>query len=249
MNNKRQYSLIGLIGLLTAIVAMMMMALAGTVQRADAGLDALQVDQQVYGRAELVWGTAGVLSDTLTAPSAAQLAELADYGSVDLGILLQKDASRPNGAIGYVNLDPTMIFTAEHSIDATLISATTTEQVGPAVSGTYDGTALDIVSERIAHTMTDGRQIERQFSLTGIGTADGMTGEYRETLWGYTVQPLTIVGEFTVKVVESPESVPTSVSASGFGTLAGLPVPLLLTAVLLLALAAGWAVRNRSIRG
>ena len=238
MNNKRHFSFVAIIGITTACVALVMMALAGTVQRADAGLDALVVDQQVYGQAELIWGTAGVLSHTLTAPTAAQLAELADYGSVDLGILLQKDASQTNGAIGYVNLDPTMIFTAEHSIDATLLNATTTEQVGPAVSGTFDGTALDIVSERVSHVMADGKQVERQFSLTGTGTADGMTGEYRETLWGYTVQPLTIVGEFTVQIVESPESVPTSVGLLGFGDGGISAEIIILTLLLATALAA-----------
>lgn len=81
------------------------------------------------------------------------------------------------------------------------ISHTTPLAVGPYVAGSFDGTHLVLTSERLSAVVA-GRTIKRQFRLTGTIAADDpnmLRGEYRETLWGYARQPITVLGTFTLK--------------------------------------------------
>jgi hypothetical protein len=51
-------------------------------------------------------------------------------------------------------------------------------------------------------TTIGGQPIQRQFQLSGtISASDGsqISGEYRETLWGATHQPVTVLGAFTLQ--------------------------------------------------
>ena len=50
--------------------------------------------------------------------------------------------------------------------------------------------------------LTSGQRVMRQFQMTGgplQGHDDVLQGEYRETVWGYGPQPLTVIGTFTLK--------------------------------------------------
>ena len=130
-----------------------------------------------------------------------------DLGYIDLALALVQSG---DVVTGYVSLDRTLVFTQEHTIDG--------YAVGPLVSGTFDGTLLRLESEKFSRVMSSGRTLEedgrvlpertatRQFSLVSTEVrADtdrtdrvDLVGEYRETIWGLTPQPITVVGTFSL---------------------------------------------------
>jgi hypothetical protein len=115
-------------------------------------------------------------------------------GNIDLALKLGQNGSALSG---YVSLDKTLVFAEAHTIK----NGNVTVKIGPYVTGSLNGKKLTLVSERVATTLS-GRPIQRQFQLSGtIGTGDGskITGEYRETLWGATRQPVTVLGTFTLQ--------------------------------------------------
>lgn len=148
------------------------------------------------GGVDLQFTLAGVYSDTLVTPPppAAGTPEPPELGTIDLALKLNHSGSALSG---YVSLDKTLVFTAEHTIQ----DGSTTIKIGPNVSGSFDGTNLTVLSERVT-TMLSGQPIQRQFRLTGAATvADGsvISGEYRETLWGAARAPITLLGRFTLQ--------------------------------------------------
>jgi hypothetical protein len=73
--------------------------------------------------------------------------------------------------------------------------------VGSHVQGTFDGATLLLKSEPFT-MMLSGQQVTRQFKLTSTGIQDeGATliGTYQETIRGYSPEPSTVVGTFTLK--------------------------------------------------
>ena len=122
-----------------------------------------------------------------------------------------------------VSLDHTLVFTGENTIMATPVgpapgvgTPTPAPQqlaIGPHVQGTFDGTTFHLESDPFKmsmidqSTLNDGRilpkrEVTRQFRLvtTGIqGDGATLTGEYRETIWGYAPQPTMVVGTFTLQ--------------------------------------------------
>ena len=115
---------------------------------------------------------------------------------IDLGLLLHRSE---DNVTGYVDLDNTLVFTAEHTITATLPTTTTQLAVGPYVSGAFEGDSLHFESERLVQVTGAKQRLMRQFRLIGtLADLNTFTGEYRETVWGYGPQPLTVVGSFTL---------------------------------------------------
>lgn len=169
------------------------------------------------GIVELNWALAGVYSDTLPTPTPQPAGTPSPIlGDVNLGILFHPHGSPDDG---HVDLSNTLVFTREHTITATPVGpapgpgtptpAAAPLAVGPEVSVTFNGGNLRIESERFAMTTGAGQRLQRQFRL--IGTADAsdshrFTGEYRETIWGYGKQPLTLVGTFIL--VQPPNDAP-----------------------------------------
>ena len=113
------------------------------------------------------------------------------------------DLEASDGTVsGYVALDHTLVFTREHEMDG--------HAVGPRVSGTFDGSTLRLESETFSQVMSPKRTLQdgrilperratRQFRVVSTWVlTDGarLEGEYRETVWGLTPQPVTIVGTF-----------------------------------------------------
>ncbi|MEZ4681286.1 MAG: hypothetical protein R2932_44435 [Caldilineaceae bacterium] len=147
---------------------------------------AAQLAGDYGGGIDLQFTLAGVYSDTLaTPPPPAALTEPPDLGTIDLALKLNQSGSALSS---YVSLDKTLVFTAEHTIQ----NGSTTLKTGPNLSGSFDGTNLTVLSERVT-TMLSGEPIQRQFRLTGAATvADGsvISGEYRETLWGAARAPV-----------------------------------------------------------
>ncbi len=178
------------------------------------------------GKALLKVTVGGVYSDTLVmpAPPPAGQQRRADVGAIDLGLFLNVNG----GAVtGYVDLTRSMVFSVEHTIQATPVAATPAPgqatpapaalKIGPQILGTYDGTTLNVQSEQLA-LVVSGRPVRRQFRLIGTRrdtAGNTIAGEYRETLWGYSSVPLTVVGEFTLSRVGVP--LPTSVVGGGGG--------------------------------
>ena len=205
MNTKRQFLPTLVIGLVVAGVALAVMAVwsssashgtgevrAGRVQAAQ--VEAVPLDSVYAGYVKLGWALPGVYSDTL--PTSPPTSTLPDMGTIDLGLLLHRIE---DSVTGYVDLDNTLVFTAEHTITATLPTTTTQLAVGPYVSGAFEGDDLRFESERLVQVTGAKQRLMRQFRLIGeLADVNTFTGEYRETVWGYGPQPLTIVGSFTL---------------------------------------------------
>lgn len=156
---------------------------ARPAQTADDPLDGIY-----SGAVELEWTLAGVYTDPL--PTPAPSATQPELGSVDLSLQLTQTG---NSLTGYVNLERTLIFSVEHTVNGA--------PVGPAINGSFDGVNLTLESERV-DAVIGGRTVERQFRLTGAvvgGNPAIVSGQYRETLWGYAQQPVTVLGNFTLQ--------------------------------------------------
>jgi Bacterial Ig domain len=163
-----------------------------TINAAAVGANAAQLAGDYSGVVQLQFTVAGVYSDTLVTPPPA--AGTPDLGAIDLALHLSQNGSALSG---YVSLDKTLVFTATHAIQ----NGGATLKIGPYVNGSFNGTNLTLVSERVAATLS-GHPIQRQFRLSGaISASDGsrISGEYRETMWGATHQPVTVIGAFTLQ--------------------------------------------------
>lgn len=244
MNKNKHFSLILAVAMLAAGVLILLVALGTTARQADAGGETLQLDHTLWGVAELVWGAAGVFSETLTVPSPAELADLPDMGEIDIAFLLDSTAGT---VTGYVDLSNSLVFTTEHSVAVTSMLSTTQVAAGPAVSGSYDGSALVLTSERFVYTTQAAQTVERQFWLSGTVSAETITGEYRETVWDFGLDPLTIVGTFELKVIDTPVSVPTSVGLLGTGN-SGTTIGVILAMLVVLLGAVTWWFRPKQPR-
>ena len=135
----------------------------------------------------------GVYSDTLSIPPAGADTS-PDLGSIDLSIMLNQT---DNALSGYVSLDKTLVYSTEHTVG----SGASAINIGPYLSGVVNGANISVQSEKRS-LVIDGRALQRQFRLmTTSVTNDGaeLNGEYRETLWGYTSAPITVVGAFTLQ--------------------------------------------------
>jgi hypothetical protein len=165
------------------------------IQAAAVGPNAAQLAGDYSGAVKLQFTAAGVLSDTLaTPPPAAGQPEPPDMGTIDLALKLSQNGSTLSG---YVSLDKTLVFTGTHTIR----NGNTSIKTGPNVNGSFNGTNLTLLSERVSGTLS-GQPIQRQFRLTGaISASDGsqISGQYRETIWGATHQPVTVLGAFTLQ--------------------------------------------------
>ncbi|MCW5852228.1 MAG: hypothetical protein KIT87_19295 [Anaerolineae bacterium] len=138
--------------------------------------------------------------------------------TVDLSLNLMQTGAQVSG---FVKLDKTLLYPRVTTIPATPSGATpgpgtprpgaTPLGIGPRVTGTFDGTTLTLTSEQYtlllapAKRLTNGytipeQRVTRQFSLVGTVQNEGntLTGEYRETVWGYGQQPSTAIGRFTL---------------------------------------------------
>ena len=177
--------------------------------RSTGAIEVGTVTGEYGGQVDLDWVAAGVYSDTLTAPTRQSPSALPaiDLGVIDLVLQLTQTGSAVSG---YVVLDRTLVFTQEHTVGTT--------PVGPYVQGTFDGTNLSLRSERVSLQVAE-QAVMREFALTGTSGGDQATkvsGEYRETIWGFAPQPLTVVGSFELErvvfelvVPNTPEPPPT----------------------------------------
>jgi hypothetical protein len=166
------------------------------IEAAAVGAGAAQLAGDYSGAVKLQFTAAGVFSDTLATPPppAAGQPEPPDLGTIDLALKLSQNGSALSG---YVSLDKMLVFAAAHTIK----NGSATLNIGPYVNGSFDGTNLTLVSERVAATLS-GQPIQRQFRLSGaISASDGsqISGQYRETMWGATHQPVTVLGAFTLQ--------------------------------------------------
>ena len=144
-----------------------------------------------HGTVNLDWAMPGEFSHPLPTPTPDPGGTLPpDLGEIDLGLELIRSGDT---ITGYVDLDFALVFTREHQVGFTAY--------GPAVEGAFDGQVLSLTSERTS-TLTSGQRVMRQFQMTGgplPGQENVLQGEYRETVWGYGPQPLTVIGTFTLK--------------------------------------------------
>jgi hypothetical protein len=157
---------------------------------------AISLENMYTGSVKLKWAVPGVYTDALTAPPLPEgETTLPELGSIDLGFL----ANCSGGSLdGYVDLSATLVFPELPTTAADGTKATRS----PSISGTCSDNSLQILSERFTQTTEAGQNVERQFQLSGAldTAANAYTGQYRETLWGYGLQPFTIVGDFTLSL-------------------------------------------------
>lgn len=199
--------------------------------------DIFQIDATLLGTVDLEWGAMGVFSDTWAAD---ELNVLSDGATIDITFLLEKDAG--DAVTGYLELQNSLVFTTEHIISTTVasdvgapVAEAVTREVGPQSTGSYVGTQLNLTSERVSYMTESGQDVERQFRLTA-GPNQGselLTGEYRETVWGLTLKPVTVGGAFTLRELKAtpadinrapiaaPQTVTTQADTAKAITLAG----------------------------
>jgi hypothetical protein len=206
----------GLLVTVTAVVSLSLSlwhqytdaSVATTVLEAPQAAQASTIAGDYVGVVTFVGVYNGVYSDTTV------ISNTVDLGQIDLALYLEPSGSSVNG---FVNLDPTLTFTAEHTIMATPVgqpdSAPQPLTIGPLVKGTFDGTTLSLASESVSmpineqRTLEDGRilpagLVTRQFQLITKnveGNGARLKGEYRETLWGYAAYPTTVIGTFVLQ--------------------------------------------------
>jgi hypothetical protein len=157
-----------------------------------------QSETMYIGSVKLNWAVPGVYSDALSAPTPPEGEELPKLGSIDLGF----KANCSSGILsGHVDLHTTQVFPEIQEVPPTNGLA-----VGPSISGTCNDGSLQIKSDPFEQTIgteASKQTVKRQFQL--IGTLDAASntykGEYRETLWGYGPQPITVVGDFELVLV------------------------------------------------
>lgn len=157
------------------------------------------IEYAISGQVELGWTGGGILTDNLTAPTPEELTTLPDLGTIDLAFVLQ-NAGGAN-VTGFVELEASIVYTGFHTINTTIAEEATTMAVGPQVSGSYANGILTLLSERVAYVTESGEAVERQFRLVGSAsqTPGVLVGEYRETVWGYGAEPITVVGTFQLE--------------------------------------------------
>jgi hypothetical protein len=154
---------------------------------------AITVRGEYNGLVELTHAFTGIYSDTTT-PVAMSL------GSIDLVLKLAQTGSAVTGHVGLVRehdlnattLASSLVFTGEHRLADSV--------VGPLVAGSFDGALLKLESERVTLEVA-GQAITRQFILTSTSIEDEgniLRGAYRETVWGFSPQPATVVGTFAL---------------------------------------------------
>jgi hypothetical protein len=183
------------------------LATAAPIYAALAGQSASQNEAQINaptagtvtgeyrGQIELKGAYTGVHSDTTATPTPMSL------GNIDLVFNLTQNGNAVNGYISLNKqnsetaaiLDSSLVFTVEHVIDG--------QPVGPLVSGNFDGATLKLESEKVTVTAI-GKRFTRQFSLATTAVEDGgdtLIGIYRETVWGGSPQPATVVGAFHLR--------------------------------------------------
>ncbi|MCO6449629.1 MAG: hypothetical protein J5I90_02460 [Caldilineales bacterium] len=187
--------------------------------------DAEMVDGAYNGIIELDWALSGEYTDNLSTPTPQPAGTPSpEMGSMDIGFLLVQNG---NQLTGYVDLDSTLIFTSEHTIQATPIGSTSGPdspasaavdlEVGPAVTGQYIDENIVLESERFAMVTGAGQSLQRQFRLIGVavdGDIHRFSGDYRETIWGLGPEPLTLVGKFTLVQPVLPTHTPTAIATA-----------------------------------
>lgn len=160
------------------------------------------------GEVKLDWTVLGAYTDPLLTPTTqpTEMPPPPDLGAMDLALQLTQSG---NTVSGFVDLENTLVYTKEATIMATPVMPTplpgtpvpgaTPLAIGPKVSGTFDGVNLRLESEKVS-TELAGQPIQRQFQLIGTATWEDnnvtLTGEFRETVWGYVSEPLTVIGYF-----------------------------------------------------
>lgn len=216
---------------------------------APAAADVDPLEGAFSGEVKMDWGLAGELTGVLATPTAtppttatpSAASMRPDLGAFDLGLLIRQSGS---SVTAYVDLSDTLVFTRELTIQATPVGPTpfpgtpapgaTPLGVGPQLTGSFDGTNLQLLSARLKTTI-DGKDVERQFSMKGIVERFpdhiSYSGEYRETVWKYMPQPVTIVGTFLLfqpLFIEKPAgtaTVPPTPGPSGTPTSTRTPPP------------------------
>jgi uncharacterized repeat protein (TIGR01451 family) len=179
------------------------------------------------GTVKLDWAMPGEYSDPLPTPTPdPEGTSPPDLGEIDLGLALVQASSTVSG---YVDLEFSLVFTGEHTVDGQVF--------GPYVEGTFDGTNLALESERVS-LQTAGQRLMRQFRLTGERSPDQenvLSGEYRETVWGYGPQPLTIIGAFNLRLGKLPESGLRVIKSVDTGGLSEIPLGNVVTYTLVIS--------------
>lgn len=197
----------------TALIALLVatLILAAIAWLPEAGLSSPPVDLaqaradpldgDYAGQAALSWVLSGTYADPLPTPGPGS----PDQGRIDLPVDLALHLEQSGNAVsGYVDLAGSLVFPQAGEVQAT--------PVGPRVSGTFDGQTLRLESEQFSILLAEesnvgGRvipeqRVNRQFRLVSTAVDQGgaiITGEYRETLWGYGLTPFTSLGTFELR--------------------------------------------------
>ena len=193
-------------------------AAAGELSRAELAQPSPATTNDYSGKVQFDYVGTGVYSDTLIAPPTSpptDTVQAAYLGEIDLSLHLIREG---DVVTGHVLLDGSFAFTETQRI--ALYEGFDPVAVGPSVSGTFDGTTMRLESEPFT-TEASNEQVTRRFQLVSDPVEEGMvrlTGEYRETIWGFGVWPNTAVGRFRLqRPVFDATPVATSGNSAPFG--------------------------------
>ena len=190
-------SSINLMATQTAAQAESMPAQSESVTLRPATQAATAVTGDYRGNVTLNHVVAGVFSDSLATPVPDQNETLAApyLGEINLAFNLTQEG---DNVTGYMLLDGTYTFPEMQSV--ALIPGADPVAVGPRVTGTLVGSTLQLTSEQFT-TEASGQTVTRQFRLIADAVPqDRMTlsGEYRETIWGFGMGESTVIGDFSI---------------------------------------------------
>jgi hypothetical protein len=121
----------------------------------------------------------------------------AGLGNIDLAFHLELDAAGNMIPDSYVMLDKTVLFPV-------VAPKVNSQDVGPRVSGTFAANQFSLTTQlfpTILHDIDDNKTITHQVSLTSTAITEGgnsITGTYSEIMTGYFVNPINVVGTFTL---------------------------------------------------
>jgi len=158
------------------------------------------------GVVHLDWSLPGTYTDALATPRPGPT-PAPDLGVIDLGLRLSQSG---DDVTGHVDLGFTQVFTKEQEVDGLA--------VGPAVTGTVSGTGVSLTSSTSNRT-TAGMSLRGRFALTGQfdpDQEDVLSGEYRDTIWGYGPQPFTVIGRFSLQLVRTVNAGPEGRQSAAF---------------------------------
>ncbi|MBV7335947.1 hypothetical protein KFU94_48465 [Chloroflexi bacterium TSY] len=190
MNYKTRIHLSQILPLAVVLLLLAAVAVNGTESTRPIPASAIKEQQQTTDIDTLGGTYAGVVI----------VSDPAALGSLDL--VLDITSGENNTLSGSVNAARTQVFLGGPTIAGTISAS---DDITPTVQ----------IESEIFDSVVSGREVQRQFTLTGdiLDKGNKLQGEYTETITGFTPKPLHVTGTFlvlrpggSIAVIENPDT-------------------------------------------